>query len=221
MKTITLPLAGRKPKAKLEDNQIAGVIYGKEIDNVHVTADVLELKRIYREAGYNSIVDVEVAGEKHEVLFKDMQVDSVYGEPVHFDLYAIVRGQKVTTDVPVVLMGDAPAAKTGLLVNTLIDTVTVSATPKNIPQQLEIATEALVEVDDTVKIGDITLPEDVEITSNSEDDVIAKVEEIKEMQVEDPDADKEMPGGELDEDGNPIATEDGATADVPAEEASS
>lgn len=190
MQTFKLNLrrreVGKTAKKNLSPHDLRGVVYGHGIDTTPVVGEWQAVSRILLEAGTSHIIELTVdSGQPLNVLLKDTDHDPVSNRLRHFDLHAVKKGEKVDVEVPVVLVGEAPAAKLGLVVHQLIDTLEVRTDPAHIPEAFDIDISGLKEVNDTIHVSDISLGEHVEIDEGLLEQPIVKVDELQELVVED------------------------------------
>lgn len=163
---------------------VPGVVYGPDLsDNIHLQAEYNDLYKVLVEAGANKIVQINVGGADHEVLFKDVQYDPISNDVIHFDMYAIKRGQKIKANIPVVLIGASPAVLKGAVLNQFIDELEVECIPSKLPESFEIDISSIDEVGDAIGVESISQVEGVDILGDST--TIVKAEEVKAMKVED------------------------------------
>ena len=99
------------------------------------------------------------------MLVKNVDVDPSKGRIRHIELQMVNRNEKVEAEVPVELIGTAPAILAGNMVMTLNDTVIVSANPTSLPDHLEVNAELLVEPEDMITVANITVPTGVELVT--------------------------------------------------------
>ncbi len=184
--SLNLKVATRKPKQELANRQVPGVVYGPDIDkNLTISADEVELNKVFDDAGYNKLIVLKEDGQDDvETLLKDVQYDPVSNNVSHFDLYAIKRGQKITTEIPVVLVGDAPAVQKGAVLNQFVEEIEVECLPSKLPEEFKIDISSLQEVGDSLSVEDIDAGEDVELLVD-ENLTIVRAEEVQELKVED------------------------------------
>jgi large subunit ribosomal protein L25 len=110
-------------------------------------------------------------------LIKELQINPRTAEPVHVDFFQVNLLEKLTVQVPVVLVGEAPATKfnAGELLH-LIHQLEVSCLPDAIPGEIDIDVSGLAEIDDAVRISEVQLPEGVELADALDpEEVIAKI----------------------------------------------
>src|SRR5687768_15287497 len=100
MSDLVLNVKKRVPKQKTAG--ISGVVYGKEQPSVPIEAESLAIEKLYKAAGHNRVVDLEIEGEKPvKVLFQDVQHDPFGRNIIHFDLHAVSLKEKIKADVPI------------------------------------------------------------------------------------------------------------------------
>ena len=136
------------------DNKIPAVIYGHGNDTVHVTlpghVTMLALKR----GGANALLDLDIDGTSQLALAREVQVDPLRRLIEHIDFVAVRRGEKVTVDVPVHLVGEAAP---DTLVVTENATVQVEAEATHIPEQIDIDIEGAA-IGTQIHASDLQLP---------------------------------------------------------------
>jgi len=85
--------------------RVPGVLYGPEVDeNIHFSIDELEFEKILA-VSKRQIIELEVDGETHRTLLKEVEFHPVTDRPIHVDLYALADDHKVTLSVPIHLEG--------------------------------------------------------------------------------------------------------------------
>lgn len=177
---------GKAGRRTLDERDLRGVVYGHGLETMPVSGEARLINKVLDAAGTSHIIELTVdEGQPMNVLVKELDHDPVTNELRHFDLHAVKKGEKIDVEVPVVLVGEAPAAKLGLVVHQLIDKLEVRTDPAHIPESFEIDISALTEVDDAVHVSDIRLPEGVELDENLLEQPIVKVDEVLELVVED------------------------------------
>lgn len=189
MQTFKLNLqrrqTGKDGRRGLSPNDIRGVVYGHGIETIPLLGDYQSVQRTLDEAGTSHIIELTVEDKSYNVLVKELDFEPVSKRLRHFDLHAVRKGEKIDVVVPVVLVGEAPAAKLGLVVHQMIDELEVRTDPAHIPESFEIDISQLTQVDDTIHVSDIKLPEGVELEENLREQPIVKVDPIQELVVED------------------------------------
>ena len=86
-------------------DKVPAVLYGHGTDPVHITLPGHDLMLALKTA--NALLSIELDGDSQLALPKQVQRDPIKGFIEHADLIIVRRGEKVTVDVPLVLVGEA------------------------------------------------------------------------------------------------------------------
>ncbi len=167
-------LTGKKVKQLRRSGIIPANVFGKDIESVSIQVDAKDFQKGFKEAGETALVDVKLGEKTYPSLIGHLQRDPRSGSVLHVDFHKVNLKEKITTNVPVVLEGESPAAKSGigLLLQTLNE-VEVECLPTDIPQHFIIDAEKLAEVGQSVHVKDLKLPEGVTITNDPEEAIVA------------------------------------------------
>ncbi len=139
------------------DDKTPAVIYGHGTDPVHVSLPGKETFLLLRQS--NVLLTITIEGEKKSitVLPKQVQRDPITSFLKHIDLLIVKKGEKVSVEVPLTVVGEA---ERGALVNIDLTSLLVLAPATSIPNEIEISIEGFV-VGDQILAGDVQLPEGV------------------------------------------------------------
>lgn len=148
--------------------KIPAVIYGHGADVIHVALPEKETTLAVRTP--NALLRLDIHGDEHLTLAKDVQRDPVRQIVEHLDLLAVKRGEKVTVEVGVVIIGEVTP---GVVINLEAPTVTVEAEATHLPPHLDVNITGH-EVGDHVHASDIILPKGVTLLTE-EDTLIVNV----------------------------------------------
>jgi large subunit ribosomal protein L25 len=164
--TITLKLTERKEmgkavKALRRSGQVPANIYERGKPSQAVSANFIEITKVYTAAGKHHPVELTVEGKKHLAMIKDVDIDPVKNTVRHIAFHAVNRNETVEAEIPVKIDGEIPAERLSLMVLHTLDTVVVEALPNNLPDELLIDGSKLVEIGDKVSVADIKVPKDV------------------------------------------------------------
>ncbi|WP_408896770.1 50S ribosomal protein L25/general stress protein Ctc [Nocardioides sp. R1-1] len=146
------------------EHKIPAVVYGHGNEPIHLTLPGHDTMMAIKHGGANAVLELEFDGTSQLALTKQVQVDPVRRVLEHVDFVAVKRGEKVTVDVPVHIVGDA-AAET--LVVTENATVQVEAEATHIPEQFEVSIEGA-EAGTQVLAGQIELPSGITLLTDAE-----------------------------------------------------
>lgn len=145
-------------RAYRNDGLIPAEYYSARHDNLHLLLNRREFDTLLSTAF--SLLELEVEGEKNKKLciVKDMQFHPVRGNVLHVDFQGVVRGEKLTVNVPFVLTGTAEGVKSGGILEHLVREIEVECLPKDIPEKLEYDVTNL-QIGDSIHISDLDYPQ--------------------------------------------------------------
>lgn len=172
---ITLKLEPRevhgKKVAKLRRSGITpAVVYGATMEPTPVQADTVAVMKVARDAGLHTPVHLSIGTKKRIAMIKDIDIDPVKSTVRHIAFHAVRQNQPVEAEVPIRLVGEGESAaeRAGLVVLQTLESIEVKALPLELPEALEVSIVELEKPGDRVTIGDIKLPEGVEIVDNDD-----------------------------------------------------
>tara|TARA_B100001123_G_scaffold371640_1_gene434975 strand:- start:72 stop:776 length:705 start_codon:yes stop_codon:yes gene_type:complete len=164
---------GTRPSRRLRrEGSIPAVVYGLDQDPVSVTVEWPDLRRaITTDAGLNAVIQIDIDGDRHMSLVRDVQRHPVRRDVLHVDFIRIDPDQEVVVDVPIVLVGEADeVTNNDGMVDQNLFALTVSAAPDNIPTEIELDVSALT-IGDSLRVADLVLPAGVTTEVDPEDAV--------------------------------------------------
>ncbi|MCL5733660.1 MAG: 50S ribosomal protein L25 [Patescibacteria group bacterium] len=155
---------GKSVKGIRKEGQIPAELYGKGVENVHLSVSAKDFKKVFKEAGENAVVNILIGDAKHSALIQDVSRDSITGDPVNIDFYQVRMDEKVKVRIPLEFIGEAPAVKEqgGLLNKTMLD-VEVEALPSDLPHSFKVSLDALKDINSSIYIKDLDIPKGVKI----------------------------------------------------------
>ncbi|MEJ7741531.1 MAG: 50S ribosomal protein L25/general stress protein Ctc [Nocardioidaceae bacterium] len=134
-------------------SKVPAVLYGHGTDPLHITLPGHELMLALK-TGANALLSIELDGKSQLALPKQVQRDPIKGFIEHADLIIVSRGEKVTVDVPIVIVGESvPDA----LATSEHTSVSLEAEATHIPESIEVNIEGL-EIGTQVLARDLQLP---------------------------------------------------------------
>ncbi|MFT3860583.1 50S ribosomal protein L25/general stress protein Ctc [Micropruina sp.] len=137
------------------DGLVPAVLYGHGTDPVHVSLPGHDTLLALRAA--NALLSISIDGTSPQLaLPKQVQRNPVRGTVEHVDLVIVKRGEKVTVEVPLHVIGADDKADRVIVMDQ--QTITIEAEATNIPAAIEIDVTGL-EIGDAVAAKDLKLPE--------------------------------------------------------------
>ena len=146
---------------------VPGIVYGTGQDPVSFQLKHTEIeKKLLNEAFYSSILTLTIDGNEESVVLKDMQRHPAKSRIMHLDLLRIDKTHKLTMNVPLHFLNEDTCigVKDGGSVNHHMSDLEVTCLAADLPEFIAIDM-ADVELDATIHLSDLTIPEGVEISS--------------------------------------------------------
>lgn len=198
-------VTGRKVKLLRREGILPANIYGKKVKSQAVQLDLKSFLPVYQEVGETGVVSLQLKGETkiRPVLIHNIQIDPVTDRPLHADFYQVSLKEKVTTEIPIELVGESPAVKekVGILIQPLSE-VEVEALPTELPDKFEIDIGKLKEIDDAFAVSDLKIPKGVKVLTGAKQ-ILAKIEPPTKEEVAPP-PEEEVPPEEVLEEERPL-----------------
>ena len=177
LKVASREILGKKVKHLRRQGITPVHVFGHGIESLALQCDTRELERVLSQAGQTRLINLKLGKEKKPriVVVREFDRDWRKGGLVHVDFYQVKMEEKIRLEVPVVLLGEAPAlkSKTNMLDHEL-GTFTVECLPAQIPDSIEVDISTLTELDQAIRVKDITLDKDITVLNNP-DLVVAKI----------------------------------------------
>ncbi|KRE66015.1 MULTISPECIES: 50S ribosomal protein L25/general stress protein Ctc [Micrococcaceae] len=134
------------------NNLIPAVIYGHGAEPIHVTLPAKATTLAVRTA--NALLSLDINGEGHLALVKDVQRDPVKQIIEHIDLLTVRQGEKVTVDVPVHVEGETAP---GTVHNLELTVVSLEAEATHLPESVVVSIEGR-DAGEHIHASDLVLP---------------------------------------------------------------
>jgi large subunit ribosomal protein L25 len=151
-------------KQMRREGSLPSVVYGKGSENINIKVDTKTLTDMLAHSSSTSIlIDLEIDGGAPQTAFlQSTQRNALSGELVHADFLAVTKGMKISATIPVEVHGEPVGVKSGGIVEQLIRDLEISCSPKDLPERIDANIEQL-KVGDSITIGDLDIPEGVEV----------------------------------------------------------
>lgn len=176
LKTEARTVIGKQVRALRREGLVTGAIYRRGKDSVHIQMKYTDAIKVLHDAGKNHIVSVKIeGGSTLNALIERGDREPVKNRLLHMAFQEVKKGEKVTAEVPVVLVGEAPATQMKLMVIEVTSVVEVTAEAAHLPDHFEVDQSGLVEDGDSITVADLKVPGDA-VVETPLDTVIARVE---------------------------------------------
>ena len=162
-------------------------LFGHNLKSLALQCDTTQLQHIIAQAGMSRLINLMIDKDKQpkSVFIREIQRDAVTRQLLHVDFYQVIKGEKIAVDVPIILVGEAPAMKErGRMLAHGITSLSIECLPGSVPPQIEVDLSPLEEVEQAIYVKDIVLSPDITVHADP-DQLLVKISEaiIKEEEV--------------------------------------
>jgi large subunit ribosomal protein L25 len=185
-------------------------LFGHGIESLALQCDTDELERVLTKAGHTGLIGLKLDKEKkpRTVVIREFDRDWRRGKLLHVDFYQIKMEEKIRLEVPIVLVGEAPALKSkDNMLEHELGNLTVECLPAKIPASIEVDISSFTEPGQAIRVKEIVLDKDITVLNDPElvvvkiswrpvEKVEEEVVEVVEEVVEEVGAPEEAPPGE-------------------------
>jgi len=173
---------GKQVGAMRRAGTIPGILYGTRLDKpIAIKLDEKTLKQVVATAGRNRLIKLTIdSGETRLVLTRQVQRNPLSQRIIHVDLQEVSLTERITTEVPLVLVGTSPAVTRGdgLLIHG-IDTVQIRVLPTDLIPNIEVDVTPIVTLNQSLFVRDLKVSDNIQILTPG-DEMVAKVVPVKE-----------------------------------------
>lgn len=153
--------------------KIPAVLYGRGADPAALSVDWRELRAaLTTDKGLNALLTLQVGRKKTKAIVKELQRHPVRRDVLHVDFLAVDVDVAITTDVPIVVEGEATKVlREQGIVDQVLSALVISAKPDAIPGHISVDVSDL-EIGHTITVGDLVLPSDVTTEVDPDETVV-------------------------------------------------
>jgi large subunit ribosomal protein L25 len=156
---------------------VPAVIYGDKKEPVGINLNTREITRIVHQPGiFGRLLDIDVSGQKHTVLTRDIQFHPVTDTILHMDFLRVSGSAKVAVAVPVEFINEdsCPGLRIGGVLNVVRYEVELLCPATAIPEKITVDLDGI-KIGDSIHISAIPLPDGVEPTITDRDFTVATI----------------------------------------------
>lgn len=146
-------------------------LFGHGIESMALQGDTAKIEKLLAQAGKAKLINLKLDKEKKPrlVLLREFQRGPIRGELLHIDFFQVKSKEKITVEVPIVLLGEAPALDTtGNTLMQELDALTVECLPAKIPAEIELDISSLTEPEQLIRVKDIKLGRGITVLNDPE-----------------------------------------------------
>lgn len=148
---------------------IPAVIYGHGEEPETVAVSLHDMALALQHLAH--VVNLQINGQEHQYLIKDVQYDHLQKTPIHVDLMRVDPNERVQVKVPIILRGTPKGVQAGGALTQMLTELNVECRLLNIPTELRVRIDHL-EINGTLHVKEIELSADVTSLHEPEDVVV-------------------------------------------------
>ena len=171
LRVTSREILGKKVRFLRRQGIIPLHLFGHNVESIALQCDEPQLKRVLAQAGKTRLISLKLdKGKKpRNVVVREVQRDMRTDGLLHVDLYQIKMTEKIRVEVPVVVVGEAPALKSkeNMLLQEL-NSLTVECLPNEIPANVKVDISSLTERDQAIRVENVILGKEVAILNDPE-----------------------------------------------------
>lgn len=161
MKNLILNAEIRTKEEKLSEvrssSMVPAIVYGKHQEPILLKMDYSEFLRTFRKSGENHIINLKTGKITMDVLVHQIQKEPISGDFLHIDFYAVTKGERLTTKIPLNLIWESLAVKEWGVLEEHMKEVEVKVLPKDLVDSFDVDISSLVEIGDSIKLSEIAI----------------------------------------------------------------
>jgi len=166
-------IIGKKVKALRREGLLPAVIYGSGFDPQPITLDTKSVIQTLKIIGANTLVTIKLGKKEHLTLVRDIQREVIKRDLLHIDFQAVSLEESISTTVPIVIIGEAPAVKTyDAVLSSALDELQIEAKAKDLPDSITADVSSLEEIGDHILVKDLVIPGDVIVLDDPDELVV-------------------------------------------------
>lgn len=196
MEQVELRASGRKLLGKkvrfLRRQGITPVhLFGHDTEPLALQCDTTQLEHVLTHSGKTRLIGLKLdrARKLRSVVVREVQKHPLSGEIIHVDFYQVSMTEKIKVDVPITLIGEAPALRLkGTMLVRELSRLNVECLPDSIPANVQVDISSLAEEDQSIHVKDISLDEGITVLDDPEHVIvrvallaIEKVEKVEKV----------------------------------------
>ncbi len=177
-------IIGKHVKTLRREGKVPAIIYGSDVGSLPITLDMRETTNVLNKVSSSALLTINVEGDEHATLVREIQQDYLKGTLIHVDFMAVSMKEKLRTNVSISLIGDAPVLEEySAMIMSGVDTIEVECLPQDLPEVIEVDISHLEELGQAIYVKDIPSITDVEFLTDPEE-LVAVASAIKEQVLE-------------------------------------
>lgn len=182
-------VSGTKDSRRLRaGGYIPAVVYGHNEPVAHIKIQADDVERMVKEG--HKVIDLSVSGKTETCIVKDMQWDTFVTSVLHVDFVRVSKGELITVDVEVELVGDPIGVANGGVLEQPHHTIEIEVPALQTPDAIKVNVSDL-KIGDSFTVGDLKLADNIRCTLPEDTPIASVAAPLAEEEPEDTDAPSE------------------------------
>jgi len=176
LKGVKRELKGKGHLHELRRGQmIPSIVYGQGREPLPIALEGRNLNRIFSHHGYSGLFSLELEGEPRPILalVREVQRHPVNREINHLDFLEVSMTEKITSNVPIHIIGEEEITKQGAILQSGAKELEVSCLPADLPESV-ICDVSQLQIGEKITVADLAVEANVEKISDP-DTVVAVI----------------------------------------------
>jgi len=164
-------VVGKKVKALRRQGITPVHLFGPTVKSAALQGDTAELEKVLEEESEVALIKIKIENEKRgrHVVAREVQRNPLTGQLLHIDFYQVKMREKVKMDVPIQLVGSAPAVKiSGNTLEHELNMLTVESLPTDLPAHIDVDVSELKQGGQSIRVRDLQVKDGVSILNQPE-----------------------------------------------------
>lgn len=154
-------------------------LYGPKTESIPLQVETSLLERLIATVGRNALITLKVDGAKEPrlAMIRDIQRDPLTGALLHVGFFQIEVTHKVRAEIPLIFLGEAPAAKSPrAMVIQNLTSLQVEGLPTDLPRRIEVDLSLLEEMNQAIHVREIPMDDRLEVLTDPDEVVVHVIE---------------------------------------------
>lgn len=152
---------------------VPGILYGKSVENTLIEIKAEELQKNINRNGEHGILEINFNGKNHRTLIKEIQKDSVNQKIIHIDLEELAEDTRLTSEVPLVFIGEKRLKEKGGILQKSKSSVKVRCGNKQLPNNINVDVTNM-DFGDCIRVSNVEFAKEITVLEEL-DSIIASL----------------------------------------------
>ncbi|HEX6510172.1 MAG TPA: 50S ribosomal protein L25 [Chloroflexota bacterium] len=170
-------MLGKKVRRLRRAGILPATVYGHNVTPVSIQVNSRDFRNLLKHQGRTQLIDLVIADERPRPVFiKQTALDAKRNELLHIEFFQANLREKVTTRLPLHLVGDSQAVRDGGILLVVLDHIDIESLPDDVPAGgIEVDISQIEEINGSIHVGDLSAPPGTAIVTPA-DEVVVKVD---------------------------------------------